>query len=363
MIPPSRSNSTRCRVVGALFLTAALAACAGDESSNGAADRGVTDTGVTDTGVADPGGADPGGADPGGADPGGADTTPGDAGVAPDDGYSSCEAAAFVGAFTLALEETYTRVQGQIADGVDPATVSDVALSVGACALLTPPRLFCEPGCVGGTTCGPDGVCVTLPSNRDVGEVTIDGLGAEVVMTARAPVWFYNFLGDLPHPAFTSASLVTLAASGGDFAPFQLQAPGVGELHTALSEVPIDAESGAHLTWDAADADASVRVEIELNIANHGGTPGRIVCLVEDTGEFTIPAELVAALLGQGFSGFPSLSMSRQGVGAVDAEQGCVELRLQSVVVLPVAIPGLVSCSTTGDCPDGQTCQPDLTCA
>ncbi len=283
--------------------------------------------------------------------------------VGTSEAYLTCERSNYVGGFTLALTEEYTTIQGRVADGVDPISVSDVSMNSEGCEFLRPPQLFCSPGCTGGETCSTDGSCVTLPAHRDVGDVTIVGLGVEVVMSSRAPVYYYTFTGDLPHPAFSSSSLISLSTSGGDYAPFELAAPGVDALVTEMTSVAIESGSGAELTWEAGPEHEAVRLEIELNIANHGGTPARIECLVEDDGEFTIPAELVTALLENGFSGFPSLRMTRQGANAVTADPGCVELRLQSEVQLPVEIPGLVSCSSDDDCPDeGETCQGDLTC-
>ena len=307
----------------------------------------------------------------GAADTGGADTI--DAGSATSDrssdvvgdssdDYLTCERSTHVGSFTLALKDTYTTIQGQISDGVDPITVSDVTMTAEGCEFLTPPQLFCDPGCTGGETCSADGTCVALPANRDVGEVTIHGLGVDVTMTARAPVYYYTFVGDLPHPAFTSSSVVTLSASGGDFSPFELTAPGVDPLHTEMTSVAIESGLGVELTWVAGQEQPGVRIEVELNIANHGGTPARVECVVEDDGAFTIPAELVTALLENGYSGFPSLRMIRQGADAKTTDPGCVELRLQSEIVLPVDIPGLISCSNNEDCPENQTCLGDLTC-
>jgi hypothetical protein len=37
-------------------------------------------------------------------------------------------------------------------------------------------------------------------------------------------------------------------------------------------------------------------------------------------------------------------------------------LRLESRVVRPVSIPGIVSCIEDADCPSSQTCQQDFKC-
>ncbi len=69
-----------------------------------------------------------------------------------------------------------------------------------------------------------------------------------------------------------------------------------------------------------------------------------------------------SAMIDQGFSGFPTVVLTRRSGEAVDTAVGCVELAVQSVGVLDVAIDGLTSCSDDMDCPDGQRCQVDLTC-
>lgn len=267
-----------------------------------------------------------------------------------------------VGGFDIALEDGFTAVQGQIFNGVVPLEVSVVDLAEGECALLRPPSLFCEPSCGVGETCGPDG-CVPQPEPVDLGPVTVDGLTAAVEMEARAPVFFYSFRGDLPHPGFAEGDPITLDGAGTDgIDPFSLRGQGVAPLVADQDTVALDPGMPAAFTWAAPAADGLGQMHIELNIANHGGTPARVVCTTADDGEFAIPAALVDRLLELGFSGFPSLALTRRTVDHVDLAPGCVELRVTSVTVLDVAIDGLISCSFDEDCPEDQMCRPDLTC-
>lgn len=306
----------------------------------------------------------------GGSDANRADSSTTDAGsvgVVRDGEYVYCAEDSHVGSVTVSLGATLTTVQGQVASGVDPNQVLTVEMSedtaAGTCRLLRPPQLFCDPGCTGSMTCGAGGVCVERPSNQDVGDVEVAGLSVAVSMPARAPVYFYSFTGDLPHPGFTAETVAELSASGGDHGAFALSAAGVSVFETDLESVAIAPGTGAILRWTAGPSSDAVRVEIELNIANHGGTPGRIECVVDDSGEFTIPATLVDTLLAGEASGFPSLRMTRRSSGAVATSLGCVELRLESEAVIDVDVPGVTSCSDNEDCPDEQTCQGDLTCA
>jgi len=286
-----------------------------------------------------------------------------DAGTIPQAGaYKACAVDERVGAVTVALRDGFTTVQGAVTNGVRPVDVPDIVMSEGGCELWRPKSLFCDPGCTGSTTCNDQGVCVDLPSNQDVGILSFSGLSESIEVSARPPVYYYNYTGTLPHPGFGMGDLVSLQASGGSISPFALAATGVGPLVVTTASVALQRDLPATLQWSPLAEDPGVRLALELNIANHGGTPGRVVCELQDTASFEIPAALVTALLDGGFSGFPTVSLTRQGVDSVDSDLGCVELHLLSEVVLPVSIPGLVSCSDSTDCPSGQTCQPDLTC-
>ena len=300
-----------------------------------------------------------------------ADAAPeGDMAPDPEPGWTStiCGDAEHVGGFEIALRDGFTSVQGQIADGVVPIEVSDVDLAEGECRLLRPPSLFCEQGCAVGETCGPDG-CIAQPANIDVGPVTIDGLTADVELEGRAPVYFYTFRGDLPHPGFAAGDPIALtgegitgAESGIDIAPFELRGEGIAPLEVDSDSLPLDAGQDATLRWIAPATAGPGQMHIELNIANHGGTPARIECITDDDGEFAIPAVLVDRLLSLGASGFPSVALTRRTVDRADLPVGCIELKVESTSVLDVEIEGLVSCSLDDDCPEGQTCQLDLTC-
>lgn len=320
--------------------------CAPDEGlvpDEGAApDEGMPPDGG---GVDDMGGADMGGADMG---------TPA--------AYTPCARDTRVGAFTVELADDFTAVQGQVADAVNPNTMTRVAGEEGGCALLRPRELVCDAACGGGTTCGPDGVCVAIPANVDVGEVTVDGLTAAVSMTAMAPVWYYTFRGDVPHPGVMPGAAVALAAAGYMGEAFALDAVGVEPLVVDDPIVELAVGEAAVVEWAAPAAETGSRVQLDLNIANHGGTPARIECDVPDTGRFELPVALTDTLLGLGASGFPTVVVTRRSVGSAALALGCVELRVISQTVLDVEIPGLTSCGADEDCPMGQSCQDDLTC-
>jgi len=276
--------------------------------------------------------------------------------------YAACAEEEHVGSFEMTLKETFTSVQGTVTNGVRPSDVSEVTSTEGTCKLLQPKTLFCDPMCGSGETCNDDGTCVVLPSNQSVGVVSVTGLTAEVSMEARSPVFYYNHVGDLPHPAFQAGDEVMLSAAAEDIGPFSITTTGISALTLTTENMRLERDAPGVLDWEASTAHDSTKIEIELNIANHGGTPAKVRCLSDDSGHFEIPASMVNALLDLGFSGFPSVSLTRAASNVATTDYGCVEFRAQSTTVLSVNIDGLISCSDNSDCPTDQTCQADLTC-
>ena len=277
-----------------------------------------------------------------------------------DDGYGYCPQETRTGGFEVQPASTYTTVVGGVANGTAPATIFDVMAEDGDCALLHPRTLFCDPGCDAGFLCDGDGSCVQAPSNQDLGAVGLDGLSAPVEMAAIPPVNIYSFNGDLPHPAFATGDPVELYTGEDRLGP-SMVAYGVEDLIVGADSVPLDGEA-VPLTWDVPTSDVDARVHVEVNIANHGGVPAKIVCETADDGALDIGAELVTGLLEIGFSGFPSVTITRRSSDVAETDDGCFDFSIQSVVSLPAEIPGLTSCSNDDDCPDGQDCLPNLTC-
>lgn len=262
-------------------------------------------------------------------------------------------------------------VQGYVANGVVPLLVLDAVLEEEECRLLVPPSLFCEAPCASGFTCGGSGECVAYPANQDVGTLVVQGLTAAVRLNPIPPQKFYYFAGDLPAPGVAAGDSVAMTASdalddSGD--SLRLAARGVEPIVPRQTDVPLTAGSDALVTWEpAAPVDDAVRIFVEVNIANHGGTPARIECLTMDSGTLAIDSTLVEGLLALGYSGFPTVTLRRESRAAAAAwvdgtELGCVEFLVSHHAVLPAAIDGLISCSSTLDCPQGQECQPDLVC-
>ena len=278
-----------------------------------------------------------------------------------DDGYGHCPQETRVGGFAVQPATTYTTFVGAVADGVVPATILDALLTGGDCALLHPRTLFCDPGCDAGFVCDVGGECVPSPANVDIGAVAVEGLGGPVDVEAIPPTNIYNFTGDLPFPAYAPGDRVELYTGDDRLGP-SMVAYGVDDLEVGVDTVPLDPDVDLALTWTPPATDLDARVHVEVNIANHGGVPAKIVCETADDGDLVVGADVVTGLLDVGWSGFPSVTLTRRSSDVADTDDGCFDFTVQSVVALPAEIPGLTSCSGPDDCPPDQDCLPDLTC-
>jgi hypothetical protein len=276
--------------------------------------------------------------------------------------YSPCANSERIGAFVIELADDCTGVQGQVATAVTPSKVPEITASEGSCQLLQPTTLVCEPSCGPGTTCSADGECVPLPENMSIGPVAVFGLAADVAMEASPPMYFYTNSDPLPHPGFAVGAPISLVAPGREGEAISLRGQGIAPLEMSQDVLRLSPGQPAELQWEAPNESQSTQVHVDLNIANHGGTPARIDCVADDTGSILIPASLVDRLLATGYSGFPTVAIARQTVDSTNIGEGCLELIVRSRRVLDVLIPGLTSCRQDSDCPLGQTCGTNLMC-
>ena len=272
-----------------------------------------------------------------------------------------------------AAREAFTSVLGRVYDYPVPNQIDwELEDEQAGCRLLVPRIPFCDPACSGGAVCSEADECTPFPEAFDLGEVTLTGIatqsGEDVTMDPLPPSNTYQPLASagILYPPFAAGDSIALATEGGDLEPFSVTATGIDELvlmepEAALTLAP---DTPAELGWQSPQSEGS-HIEVVIDISHHGGQKGEIVCEVEDSGQLTIPAELVTGLIDLGFSGFPTVLISRVATGATMTSAGQVELKLVSAIELAIEIPGLVSCEeagTTEGCPDGETCQDDLKC-
>jgi hypothetical protein len=265
----------------------------------------------------------------------------------------------------------YTQVSGKVSDGPNPIPVNWVGTdTVGSCILLIP----FTPSCA--TPCGSNGTCVTNNETKvssckeyakdiPVGTVTVTGLKTKAGETTFSmnPVnkYYQQPAGTtVVFPPFAPGETVTMKAAGDSAtAGFTLTGKGIAPLDVTQDSILLADGQPVQLQW-AAGTTGNTRLSLEIDISHHGGSKGKIACEGPDNGSLTIAATLVDKLKALGMAGYPKMDVKREAV--TTAPNNHVDLVLSSGLTLPLSIPGLISCGDNTDCPDGQTCQQNLTC-
>ncbi len=288
--------------------------------------------------------------------------------------------APLVGSFTVLIPpegstegaEASTSFQGAVRDGAAlELTTWTVLEDGGDCVLSEPSIPFCDPACESGSACTTGDQCQAHPEAHSVGMVTLKGLAledgeTEFSLTPLKPN--FNYLPGasvrLAYPPAEEGAEVALTSEGGDFSPIAVTTKGIAilEVEAAGSALPISSEAGLTLKWQPPKSSKDSQIFVELDISHHGGARGKINCQTADDGELEIPQSLIAGLIELGFSGFPTISIARKSSGGANIEAGRIVFEIVSALELPLSIPGLVSCTDTAECEDGQTCAADRTC-
>jgi hypothetical protein len=272
--------------------------------------------------------------------------------------YAPCDEAAVVGQFVVALGQGFTSVDGKVTDAVLSSQVPDELGREGDCRLLKAALTTCTPACpVATQVCDRSSTCVPLPRAHDVGTVTVHGLVVPMAMSANAVTRSYTNPMTLPEVGFLPGADLRITTTGGDYVPFELRGWGVSPL--VLGE-PIEVVEGraTQVTWQPPAVAGPARVDVLLNINQHGSTKAWIECDFADTGAGDIPPTLIDGLIEQGLTGYPTLTATRRSATSQNIEPGCVELLVASEATVDVEVEGIVSCNTSAMCPAGQTCLP-----
>lgn len=261
-----------------------------------------------------------------------------------------------------------TSVIGKIYDGPTPSQlVWEVKAEEGGCQLLTPRVPFCNEPCGGSAVCVEDDTCQPYPAAHSAGDVTVTGLNLEsgaasLVMSPTANNYQPPAGTKLGYPPADEGQVVRFEASGDYFSAFTVEAKGVSPLELLNETIELDPGQPVQLEWTAPGQDGISKLHVKLDISHHGGTKGMIECNVEDTGSLDVPASLVKQLLDLGVAGFPTIIVTRKSVGSTTIPPGRIDLTVSSQIEQAVVIAGLTSCNDDSQCPEGQTCQSDLTC-
>lgn len=279
-----------------------------------------------------------------------------------------------VGTFQLELEPPSAgapgeaHILGSVLDGPTPRTVVwEVAATEGDCELLRPRVPFCDPGCASSEACVEDDVCQPYPTAVEVGTVTVAGVATtagETTFSMEPVAGYYQPAADvdLADPPFAEGDTVTFSASGSaSVAPFVMTAQGIAPLDVTSESITFADGESVVVEWTPGRHPHDAVLQISINVSYHGGTKGTISCRTADSGALELSGSMLDDLKALGLSGWPIIVFSRTHLGTTEPDVA-VDLLIESSVTRDVHIPGLVSCNTDADCPDGQTCQFDFQC-
>jgi len=282
-----------------------------------------------------------------------------------------------VGGFSVELKRNegstpYTAIQGGVQNAVDPTAVWDVKEKNGDCSLMLGRLLACNPDCAVGKKCAGSNMCIDAPTNRDLGTVTVTGLGASVALEKQTNTSYSHNLTD-KYPPFAPEAEVGLKSTGGAISALTLAGRGIEPLDFPGTGLMVSRNQPLPITWTASAKNKSARVHIKLDIAHHGNIAARIECDVADSGSTTIPAALVTKLMDQGLAGFPSIALTRQTVDSATVPGGCADFVVASSEERLVDVEGVISCNTQDPtcppedkeckaCPAGMACGRDFRC-
>lgn len=258
-------------------------------------------------------------------------------------------------------------VKGKVYDGAMPSSIiwRETAKS-GACTLYEPEVPFCSPRCGSDALCVSNGVCEALPNLISAGKVTVTGVKTLAGATAFTmdPV-----LNGYQPPAGTSMEYIPFAegnpvsvSAAGDtgVGAFVLNGKAIARLVLLTDSIALEDGKPVQLHWTPPGQDVGTTIEVIMDLSHHGGSKGKIECETADNGSLEVSASLVDALKALGVTGWPTIEVSRRSV-ATNTQVG-INLEMESPISLPLSIPGLISCTEDGDCPDGKTCQILMRC-
>ena len=261
-----------------------------------------------------------------------------------------------------------TAVIGKVYDGPSPAgVVWEERTRDGDCALFEPRVPICDTACTGGL-CVEDQTCQLFPTGHEVGTVHVTGIATSTGATSfdMKPVaaGYQPPAGtSLPFPGFAEGDAVVFTTGGGYVPSFRLEAAGIAplELLSADANRP-HARAGDRPRLDA----ARPRRRHDDPRAPRHQPPRRLRgqdrCQTDDDGAITIGGELIGALLALGAAGQPTIIIDCSTVSSTVIAPAASNIVLSSEVQRPVTVPGIISCGEDDFCPDGLSCQPDLTC-
>lgn len=315
-----------CRALVVVMVVAGCVACGSDGDGDSASTPAVDAGADAGSGAVDAVGADVGSADTGGADSSSAADSP----TGPTPSGKACPLASRIGAFEVVHSEYGDWVSGGVKDRVDALGVLQAKEKEGTCQLWQRVNPHCEPKCDATIyQCTHDDGCQNYPVAQDVGQLMVTGLVKAVAVAAKGGAKKYTF-SDFDDRAWKDGAAIALSAPGGDLGAIALNGVGVPPLLVPEIGWKIKAGTALPLAWTPAKGDWQVR--ISLNVDQHGLSPATLICEVDDSGDYTVSAKLVDALLTYGVSGAASALIERRTVDSTEVKGGCVELVVRSTI-------------------------------
>lgn len=285
-----------------------------------------------------------------------ADSTPAlDADTVTLDG--SCARESRWGGFDVVSYPEYGLVSGTVLDGVVPTAVLTTIGTAGECTLLRRENPYCNPTCGSDQTCDLSGTCVPYPLGLSLGELSMSGLVEPVVMSPTEPgmLYYYTRIANPPYAPGEVAALI-----GGESTllsePLALHGVGVEALEGVDTAWVLGVGRGLTVNWRAPVAESRARLQLVLTIDQHGVSPARIECDLEDDGAGEIPGDLLDRLLSMGVTGFPRGTLSRRTADRAEIGDGCLDLLVRNELSVTVAVEGHVPWDEQSDCPEGTSC-------
>jgi hypothetical protein len=258
-------------------------------------------------------------------------------------------------------------VEGRVYAGVSPSAILWVEKSrSGACALYQPKAPFCDPGCGTKAVCVEDGVCKAFARPIVVGKVTLTGAKTKAGETSFAMdptnnVYQVPAGTNLDYTPFAEGDEVKVSAAGDTaLGSFAIAGKAIARLNVLSDTIVLADGKPIHLSWTPPAKEMGTSILVEVDISHHGGSKGKISCETADNGSLDIAAPLVDNLKALGVSGFPRIELTRKSV--TTHPQTHVNLEIESPITKLITVPGVISCTTNEECPDGKTCQQDMQC-